>query len=314
MTRTQSVHRPYHLSVRAALVLMAIVVTLLLAMFACAVRKRQQHRTAILALEAVGAEFYYSQRPRKCAWAVALLGEDYSASPRCVCFGYRSTYTDADLVHLKAFEDLECLSVGAVGPDEYLSDGALRRISELTTLQELGIRGAGITDDDLRYLAQLTDLRSLACTSGAVRGQGLLHLASLRRLRHLVLWRCGIEEQHLVHLRLLPALEDLSLSETRIGDRGLGHLTSLARLRRLDLDGTKVRGEGLAHLAKLTLERLSLRDTPVDDAGVAHLSQMRSLQFLDVSGTLVSDKGLSELRSALPHTRVEQFYRGTRQE
>ena len=123
----------------------------------------------------------------------------------------------------------------------------------LTSLWELGLRGAPVTDAGLKHLVGLTSLRSLAlgCDEGSgITDAGLAELAKLRSLEELLLYGAHITDAGLAHLATLTVLQKLDLSNTPITDAGLPHLARIASLRWVNLTGTAATDAGFASLTQ----------------------------------------------------------------
>jgi hypothetical protein len=128
-----------------------------------------------------------------------------------------------------------------------VTDVSLAHLTDLSSLEDLGLRGTRVTD------AGLADLKGL-------------------KLRALWLDDTQVTDAGLAHLSGLTTLEFLSLKKTPVTDAGLAQLSGLTGLEVLDLDNTQVTDAGLAHLRGLTsLRELRLLDAPVTDAGIAEL-------------------------------------------
>ncbi len=79
---------------------------------------------------------------------------------------------DADMVHLKGFKKLECLSLG--GSD--VTDAGLRDIGELTSLKALSLYDTRISDSGLNHLKKLTNLKVLNVGKTGVTSDGVASL------------------------------------------------------------------------------------------------------------------------------------------
>jgi hypothetical protein len=130
--------------------------------------------------------------------------------------------TDADLVHLQSFRQLE----------------------------RLGLVGCGIKGEGLVHLQGLTNLRNLDLDSTKVSHAGLAYLEGLGQLRELRLSQTAVTDADLAHLKGYGLLRTLDLRGTAITDKGLAWLKSLRRLRSLDLDLTNVTARGVRELER----------------------------------------------------------------
>jgi hypothetical protein len=146
---------------------------------------------------------------------------------------YQEWTTDADLVYLRAFPELEKL--------DFYQDGAvtfagLVHLQGLKKLRALSLAQSGVTDlEPLRHLKALEEL-DVSSLPG-LDPDSLRHLRSLTKLRKLNLMFCGFGDAIMPHLGRLAALEELEMSENdEITDAGLEHLAGLRNLKRLDVD------------------------------------------------------------------------------
>jgi len=79
---------------------------------------------------------------------------------------------DADMVHLKGFKKLECLSLGASD----VTDAGVRDIGELTALKVLSLYDTRISDFGLKHLKKLTNLKVLNVGKTGVTSDGVASL------------------------------------------------------------------------------------------------------------------------------------------
>lgn len=138
----------------------------------------------------------------------------------------------------------------------------LERLSELTSLEELWLGGATITDvgSDRPGLedAERAELPHLDL------------LSSLKRLHTLDLNRQPITVEDLRFLPKLPQLLELNLGQcVRLDDSVADLLLDVPQLEAVYLAGTGLTDDGLAKLQSLGLKRLSLGGDGVSEAAVA---------------------------------------------
>ena len=177
-----------------------------------------------------------------------------------------------------------------------MTDGELKELAGLKSLQSLHLGDTQVTDAGLRELARLKSLQWLHLGRTKVTDVGLKELARLKSLQSLVLWGTQITDVGLKELSGLTNLQSLFLHRTQVTDAGLKELARLKSLQSLHLGRTKVTDVGLKELAGLkSLQSLVLWDTQVTDAGLKELTGLRNLQLLNLWGTQVTGVGLKEL-------------------
>jgi Leucine-rich repeat (LRR) protein len=124
------------------------------------------------------------------------------------------------------------------------------------------------------YVGRLSSLEELLLTNANVTDAGMVHLEGLTKLDSVYLEQTQISDAGLAHLKDSTGLRLLSISDTRITDAGMVHLEGLTNLDSLYLNRTQVTDAGLLHLKGLTkLKFLDLQGTQVTDAGVKELQQ-----------------------------------------
>jgi hypothetical protein len=174
-----------------------------------------------------------------------ILGDNRYERTWCVNFSQNSAVTDADLVHLQPFHQLNVLDLA----------------------------GTQVTDAGLLQLSALRELRSLDLTNTRVTDAGLSHVAELKEMGRLDIEGTRITDDGLAVLETLPNLETLCLNRTQVTDAGMVHLVGTTILR-LDLRGARVTDAGLVVLArKPNLEEVYLASTMVTDTGTQRLQK-----------------------------------------
>lgn len=156
-------------------------------------------------------------------------------------------FTDADAVHLQAFQEL----------------------------YNLVLTGQPVTDVTLAHVRDLVELRHLRLGGTLVSDTGLAHLSGMEHLVRLDLAGTQIGDAGLAHVRGLTKLRQLSLASTKITDAGLSQLSALSELVMLTLDDTSVGDTGIMQLSNLSkLRELSVIGTHVTDAGIDAMLQV----------------------------------------
>lgn len=177
-------------------------------------------------------------------WLREMVGDDFLSAVDSIG-PVDNTFSDADLAHLKGFNQLRRLDLmGAFR----VTDAGLVYLEDLANLQSLNLRSTNATDVGLEHLERLTQLRSLDISLPQVTDAGLAHLEGLAQLRSLDLSWTQVTDAGLVHLKELTNLQTLSLSLTQVTDAGLEHLKGLARLRSLDVSARHVTDAGVKGL------------------------------------------------------------------
>jgi len=180
----------------------------------------------------------------------------------------------ATLGTLKSLEVLDLVN------NQHLTVGGLAKLSSLSNLQFLYVRGAGIAEDGARL--DISRLRSLT---------DLMLQFSTKRLR----------ADHLACLKSLTKLRSLQLLATTVNDEALAHLRGLTNLCRLQIGGPKVTDAGVAHLSALgRLADLSLVGN-ISDTGLRHLERLSGLKSVQIKSSQdFSQAAIQRFRQALP--------------
>jgi Leucine-rich repeat (LRR) protein len=218
--------------------------------------------------------------------------------------------TDRALAYVAELPSLKGLYIGTIG-GSLVTNAGLRNLAELTSLEELYLRGERMGDAGLAYLQDLPRLEYLALYGSHFTDDGCVHLKDIPSLRILSFHEslCRITDASLVHISDMPKLENLFLHPMRnITDDGLAHLSKMRSLKKLNIGNSQVTDRGLGYLSRIkTLEHLDLpqEQKGITDRGLAHLGQLPNLKHLSISRIHFSDpkmnreyytdKGLAEL-------------------
>jgi hypothetical protein len=189
---------------------------------------------------------------------------------------------------------------------EEVRDGDLSRLSRLTDLSSLDLRGTPVTDAGIAHVGALRNMAGqLLLGNTSVGDTGVGHLKGLTELPDLDLNLTRVTDRGLAHLRGMTNLRGLHLNGTKVSDEGLRHLQTLEKLLNLDLSATNVTDGGLERLKPLwRLEKLGLAGCNISDEGLRHLHHLRNLQVLDLAKTKVTAGGVAMLKKALPNCQV----------
>lgn len=211
------------------------------------------------------------------------------------------------------------------------TDDDLARFKDLLALENLRLKGTGITDAGLKHLAGLMKLKNLRLYHTSVTGTGFQHLTKLKQLGRVAIPGVPITEEGLAQLAQFNSLVEIGFDARGITDESLRHLANLKDLVKLWLNNGTLTGQGLRHLTDLpnlrfvqltnhrltddslihfgkiaTLEILDIRtNTRIGDAGLKYLHSLKNLKHLDVRKTCVTKVGAELLRARLPGCEVD---------
>jgi hypothetical protein len=186
----------------------------------------------------------------------------------------------AELEALAAWPGLRKLTIAYAT----LSDDALTALGKLDSVEELELRGCGLTDDRLKYLRAGAKLSSLALDRNEIAGPGLAHLVPLK-LKGLALEFNAVTDGTLSHLTQLATLETLGIGyNLGVTDAGVrsGTLQAMTHLKELRLRGLK----------------------QVTDASADALARFGHLAHLNIRETKTSPATVGRLQKAMPDTVV----------
>jgi internalin A len=127
-------------------------------------------------------------------------------------------------------------------------DAGMASFKNMTTLEELYLRGTSITDEGLVNLSGLTNLIELDLSDDNISDAGVASLAGLTKLRKLSLQGADVTDAGIDALRNMSQLEELSLYRTKVSNAGLAKLAALKNLRSLDLRYSRATGAGVREL------------------------------------------------------------------
>ena len=218
--------------------------------------------------------------------------------------------TDEGFDRLVDLQALEELSIGS----NRLDGGALDHLKLLPNLRALDLRGVQRVDsgiwglalnlENLRRLGELSQLQELRLGGATITDvgsdrpgrpdaermslPGLEALAGLTRLRTLDLSRQPVAVEALAVLVGLPELRSLNLDQCiALDDAVVPLLTRLSRLETLYLAGTGLTGEGLSRLTELP-----------------------ALKYVSAGGSAVTAADAQRVSSAHPHIRLNWYESG----
>lgn len=171
---------------------------------------------------------------------------------------------DATAASAAALPALEALDIALSD----VQDFGLEALSGSTSLRELAMGGARISEPALQYLRQMQELRvlDLSGPTQAISFNGGMNLT----------------------------------------DRSIDAIASVAALRELRLGYNRFAPRAMPVLKRLeNVERLGLEYCPgVTDAAVPVLAEWKSLRIVELTGTKMTEKGIAELRRLRPDLQV----------
>ena len=133
----------------------------------------------------------------------------------------------------------------------FIEAAEFRFLAALPALEKANLGEVdGFTDEALGYVASITTLTELNLGDAWVTDAGLKALSKLKNLRRLQLgWTRDVGDAGLPLLLPCANLEFLGLGGTKVTDAGLPVLAKLPRLKELHLQGTAVTDAGFQSLA-----------------------------------------------------------------
>ncbi|MCO8124060.1 hypothetical protein NHH03_20115 [Stieleria sp. TO1_6] len=155
-----------------------------------------------------------------------------------------------------------------------LTDAELKNVGRISSLENLDLRGCGVTDLGLATLTDLGHLKSIKFSGS----DGVTQVTDV-----------GLEK-----LSALKTLKVIALDFLPISDKGLKSIAKLTELRELYLAGTKITDASASTIGSFSqLSKLRVASTAIGDAGVTQLAGLSGLVELDVSDCPgISDKAL----------------------
>lgn len=166
-----------------------------------------------------------------------------------------------------------------------LDDGALEKISSITTLEELFMSDCkDTTDDGVESLASLSNLVVLDVSGCPLTDRSISALSKLKNLRILSLANCSkLRGQTLGELGRPEFLNNLGLRDSGVLGGNLKRLLKLPNIATLDLAGLGISDADLASISLMRLLVLDISSNPdLTDKGLLGLWPMTSLSTLIV--------------------------------
>ena len=333
-----------------SLMIAILVVGCCLGALATKIDSKQRERRTVAAIEGLDGSVRYNWQdedgdgtPPGPEWLRELVGDDFFARVELVTFSRQDRQvsdddlialdlegltdlknievtsdrvTDVGLARLTEMTELQSLSLRGVWRRDFITDAGIKHLSAMRRLERFSIGSEELTDACLPYLAQIGTLKELAL-GGEISDDGLRYIARMRSLETLFLSSDAVTDKGLIHLVDLKSLRQLTLSRmNRVTDAGVAQLGQLSSLRTLSLYVPKVTDRGIIGLARIaSLEDLFLSCAHVTDEGLGHLGRLNSLRRLTLDGakwteagivdcTRVTEAGVVKLEHALPNCRI----------
>ena len=174
-----------------------------------------------------------------------------------------------------------------------------RRLSHLTGVSSLGLKGPKINNDALMQLKSFEHLESLGFLDTNIQAQGMRHLKGTARLTSLSLVGSDVTDEWLKNLPELESLRTLNLAGSHVTNAGLNSLAKFPQLEWLSLEYTNIGVGGLEVLAQLPrLKHLNLRYTLVTDADLSNLRHVPLLESFSLASPNVRGDGICHLQHA----------------
>ncbi len=163
------------------------------------------------------------------------------------------------------------------GKHVFIAAAEFKNLAGLPALEKCNlVEIDGLTDEALVHVSKLTTITELNLGDAGVTNAGMPLIAKLKGLRRLDLgWTKDVGDASMPVLAKLPKLESLGLGGTKITDAGLPVLAAFPALKELALPGTAVTDKGLQSLAGCkNLATLTLnKKMKVTQAGIDRLKK-----------------------------------------
>lgn len=154
---------------------------------------------------------------------------------------------DRDIELLHWIPRISTLSMRRLG----LSNAQIDRVSQNNGIQKLILwHNRDVSDGAMRNICNIGSLEHLDISDTSVTAAGLVDLWRLRSLTELNVSHTKIDDCGCEHISKCVAVTTLDLSYTRISDAGVLKLRSLTRLIELRLTGVAVSADSLAALTR----------------------------------------------------------------
>lgn len=127
--------------------------------------------------------------------------------------------TDAGLIHLQRFPQLETAELGA---NRGITGSGLAALQPLSKLRFVSVHDCALTEKNLKQLKQLPQVTRWAIGGGAKwTNAGLKELAGLNHIQELLVDKSELSDEGLTHLATLPNLKLLRTRQSKVTADGL---------------------------------------------------------------------------------------------
>lgn len=206
-----------------------------------------------------------------------------------------------DLRYVSELTELKSMTINStpVGND------IVAQIIDLPKLEYIVLWNAGLTDEAVERLSQKSSIKQLGVGANKITDASMPHIKQMSQLTFLSLGDTQITNDGLKEIANLTNLTFLGIAATHVTDDGLVHLQKLTNLTRLNIFRGKITSAGLRHITHLDkLRVLDIHETAVDDSAVEHISMLEGLNVVYARKTQITPDGASQIRRAVPQCKL----------
>lgn len=158
------------------------------------------------------------------------------------------------------------LFVGNIQSDPgYLTDNCLKHIGENSTLEELRIYTASISEKGAELISNNNSLKCLTIADGDIDDEGIKYLAQHKKLEKLSLSSNHITSKGVIFLSRNKKISEIDLSFNPIDNESAPYIASMKSLTKIDLISTRLTRKGIQIIQNsLSLEIFNLFDSNED--------------------------------------------------
>ncbi len=244
---------------------------------------------------------------------------------------HHTNITEGGVQHLRPLKSLKHINlmVNRKTKQPVFTVATAQVLSELPSLEDVGLQLVGGADEFLGKLSVLHNLQSLSLggrkDTGFITNAGMKHVAKLNNLQRLILSGTNLSDEAGDSLAQLLKLTSLALDTSNLTDEGVAKLSALKKLQYLNLSANSRKNQiltfsGVSRLKELPelnelwygarkpapeekgldfsgfpkLAKVCIGD--LRDVDLAGLSHCKNLQWLQCTDSLtISDAGLAHL-------------------
>ncbi len=202
--------------------------------------------------------------------------------------------TTTDLSRTPLAGRLKCLGMNSAT----VNDAVLTYVAKLTSLEQLSIWNAAISDEGVESISRCTGLRSLELVHcPTITDKGYARLGALKSLRHLWLDPATLDPAAMAVFAELPQLETLHLCYLPPGTDRLRSFQELTALKILMLYECQVTDAEMIYLQGMRqLEHLALGWSSITDEALGNLCSFKQLKKLELITRNTTDAGIEHLQ------------------